>query len=94
MLASLEMATLCVCGVMQLDTYKPYKAVMQSHPLYRHISGGPFRKIVKRGQKLMVEKLWEGITSLVPTPHIALASSKGGTRFWQEERQMPPSLPH
>ena len=74
---------------MQLDTYKPYKAVMQSHPLYRHISGGPFRKIVKRGQKLMVEKLWEGITSLVPTPHIALASSKGGRGFGKRGGKCP-----
>ena len=39
--------------------------------------GFSFKKKLKRGQKLIV-KLWRGITSLVPTPHIVLTSSKVG----------------
>ena len=38
---------------------------------------GSFRKIVKRGQKLMVEKFEGGITILVPTPHIVFVNFKG-----------------
>ena len=41
---------------------------------------GSFRKIVKRGRKLMVKKAWEGggITSLALTPHAVFTSCKGG----------------
>ena len=35
-------------------------------------------KIVKKGQKLMVESWGGGITSLVPIPHAVFASSKEG----------------
>ena len=36
----------------------------------------------------MIEKLGGGLTSLIPTPHIAFANSKG------EGGQMPPFLSH
>ena len=51
-------------------------------------TGVHFRKIVKQGWKLMLEKFGSGGgASLVLLPHIAFAKSKGGggARFWQGE---------
>ena len=50
---------------------------------------GSFRKIVKRGQKLTVEKL--GGASLVLLSHLMQCSQvPRGARFWQGRGECPP----
>ena len=68
-----------------IQTINEYKAVMQSHRLYKHISGVHLEKLSRGGQKSMVEKLWEGITSLVP--HTTHSTCK-----FQEGANTPPLL--
>ena len=68
-----------------IQTINEYKAVMQSHPLYKHISGVHLEKLSRGGKSRWLKSCERASLVLFPTPHIALASFKRG--------QMPPPPP-
>ena len=64
---------------------------MVNMTFFIHIRGS-FRKIVKRGQKLMVEKFGGRHWSCSNTLHSAY-KFQGEARFWQEGANFPPFTP-